>query len=185
MHTPESTPTTASPIPNRRRWIIIAFVLAIGAASAVARRSPLFELTDPGVRQLRSNIGDLKAGRTKLLQLSATRNTDALLDQIRGMPEIEELILDDVDITVAGLSKLSDLPNLRRVLSYAGVEGDKGLLALRDCKKLEAVAMFDSSITAEAVAELRQHLPQVRIITSHDGDAPELEPSATRVARPE
>ena len=109
----------------------------------------LLDMSDGGVRRVRRNVAELKAGRTKTLHLTGTRHTDMLLDQIRGMPEIEDIFIQDADITVIGMRQLGTLPNLRSMMAYNAI-GDDGMLELRTCPKLESVAIYDGRITQSA-----------------------------------
>jgi len=81
------------------------------------------------------------------------------------MPEIEDLHLwDGVDITEEGMKHIGTLPNLKKFTTSALV-GDEGLLALRKCKALEWVNIYDDGITPEAIAELQSHIPNVQVDT--------------------
>ncbi len=126
--------------------------------------------SDGGARRLRRNIDELKAGKTKGLVLISIRHTDSLLQQIRGMSEIEDVIIEHSDITVVGMRLLGTLPNLKHVLAYNAI-GDAGMLELRHCTKLESLELYDRSITDDAVAEMQRNLPSVRIATRYDEDS--------------
>jgi hypothetical protein len=113
-------------------------------------------------------VAKMKAERGHRLFLYSTRNVDEQLKQIRGMSEIEEILLSDgADLTAEGMKHIGTLPNLKRFTTSALV-GDEGLLALRDCKSLEWVSVFDDSISPEAIAELQSHIPKANIGTVYE-----------------
>ena len=141
--------------------------------------SQIVEMRAYPIRTFQQNVGDLQAGKRHDLRLFTLRNTDSLLKQIRGMPEIEEIYVDRTDITAAGMRHLGTLPNLKTIMAYQCV-GDAGLLELRHCTKLEQVVIYDRSITRGAVAELKRHIPNVRVATSHDDEDPEEAPAVKR-----
>lgn len=117
--------------------------------------------------RVRDAVAKMKSEGGHRLGLYSARNIDAQLEQIRGMPDIETIYLDGTDLTAVGMQHIGTLPNLKSFLAYEAV-GDAGLLALRNCKLLESVAIYDRSITPEAIAELQSHLPNVSIGTRHD-----------------
>lgn len=149
------------------RTVVLAFV----GYFAVHTISIYLEMTDGGGRLLRRQVKEIRAGKTDSLSLHSTRGTDTLLEQIRGMPEIEHVYLDSTDITPVGMRHIGTLPNLKSIMAYDGVGGDEGLLALRNCKKLKSVAIFDGTITAEAIAELEREIPNARIGTKHEDNS--------------
>ena len=124
-------------------------------------------------------MADLKAGRRHDLNLLLLTNTDSLLEQIRGMPEIEDIYLEGTDITAVGMRHLGTLANLKTMMAYQKI-GDEGLLQLRDCTKLEQLVIYDRSITRDAVSELKRHIPNVSVATSHDDEPPDEGPGAKR-----
>jgi hypothetical protein len=147
------------------RWIGLAILAAV---IAWLMNGPIsFYLDHSDVRKIRRNVAELKAGKTKTLHLIFIRNTDTLLEQIRGMPEIEDVYIEDTDITAAGMRHLGTLPNLKSLMAYNGVGSDAGMLELRNCTKLEHVEIYDRSITEDAIAELKRHIPNVRVTTKH------------------
>jgi hypothetical protein len=137
--------------------------------------SQIREMRAYPVRKFEQNVADLEAGRRHDLSLIGLGDTDSLLEQIRGMPEVEDVFIDVTDITVVGMRHLGTLPNLKTVLAYS-IIGDEGLLQLRRCTKLEKLVIYDLSITQQAVAELKRDIPNVRVATSHD-DEPRQETS--------
>jgi hypothetical protein len=123
-------------------------------------------------------VKQLQSGKTNSLHLTSTRHTDTLVEQVRGMPEIEHVYMEDTDITVVGMRHLGTLPNLKSMMVYNRAAGDAGMLELRNCTKLEQLMIYDQRITDHAIAELHTHLPNVSVSTKHHEDrrAHDLEP---------
>lgn len=167
--TTSATPGPNKPPANRWRWVGTAFGLAIVVYFTAPIVSKILERSDGGGRKLQRNIRELKSGETNAVHLTTTRRTDDLLEQIRGMPEIEEIFMEEVDVTPAGMRHIGTLPNLKHIFGYTRIGGDEGFLELRNCRRLEVVVIFDHTITDDAVAELKRALPNAkRVIANHD-----------------
>lgn len=161
--------TSSEPQNRSPRWLWIA-ILAIVAAPIVylsisvvgAVRYAMYGT----VLDMQRQVAELKSGKTNHLFLNGVRS-DALLEQFRGLPEVEHVMIDYSHVTVTTMQHLGTLPNLKTVFTYSGVAGDEGLLELRNCTKLESV-YFDRSLTGEGIAALHEYLPNVRVSTVHD-----------------
>jgi len=141
------------------------FGLAVLFAVLLAVRNAHWEASK--LTRVRDAVVEMKAKRGHRLPLYAARNLDAQLEQIRGMPEIEDIHVYETDLTSEGMKHIGTLPNLKRVTVFALV-GDEGLLALGECKSLEWVDIYDRSITPEAIAELQSRLPGATINTIYE-----------------
>jgi hypothetical protein len=62
----------------------------------------------------------LKAGHSNRVYFYETCDTDALVRQLEGRPDVHELEFEMTDVTAVGLQTLTTLPNLRRLILYAG-----------------------------------------------------------------
>jgi hypothetical protein len=156
-------------IPLRAFLIPVAVALGIGAAWVVV--SAYRNKSDGGRSYFRKNIEDLKAGRTNWLFIVLKREADSLLEEIRGMPEVEHVAIEASHISIVGMRHLGTLPNLKTVQAYysehqTGIS-DEGMLELRNCKKLEALFIY-GGLTQEGVAEINRQMPNVRVITKHE-----------------
>jgi hypothetical protein len=76
--------------------------------------------------------------------------------------------MEAADITVVGMRHLGTLPNLKTMMVYTSGQGDEGMLELRTCTKLEQLVIYDGRITDDAIAELKRHVPNVRVGTNHE-----------------
>lgn len=119
---------------------------------------------------VQSSLADLKSRKTTALTLDGTRNTDWVVEQVRGMPEIEHVFMMKEHITVAGMRHLGTLPNLKAMVVYSGGPGicDEGMLELRHCKKLERLMLLGAPISDKAIQELKRAVPNVRVSTVDD-----------------
>lgn len=120
--------------------------------------------------RFQKNVEDLKAGKTDLLLLTFFRDSDSLLEGIRGMPEVRAVDINDSHITVAGMRHLATFPNLETVSSYGGPHdaghSDEGILELRNCKKLKCL-LFYGGLSEKGITEMKRQVPNLRIITEH------------------
>jgi hypothetical protein len=119
---------------------------------------------------LQWNLDRLKKEKTGHFSLICTRNTDWVVEQVRGMPEIEHVSMEREHITVAGMKHLGTLPNLKSMHVYYGGPGicDEGILELRNCSKLESLILLNAPITEEGIAALQRYLPNVRVATKDE-----------------
>jgi hypothetical protein len=104
------------------------------------------------------DLDRLKAGEIDVLNLYCTRDTDDLLGQIQGMPEVESLTLELTDATDGGMRQIGMLSNLRELVLYGGRPGigDRGLAQLGTCPKLETLSLVNTRVTDEGLAALEQ-----------------------------
>ena len=147
---------------------MLAAVAAVFGWIAYALISFDLDHSDGGVRNIRRQVTELKAGRINYLYLIGTHNTDTLLEKIRGMPGIERVYIEDTDITAAGMRHLGTLPNLKSLMAYDDVGGAEGMLELRNCTNLKSFENRDESITEDDIAELKRHIPNVVVSTKRD-----------------
>jgi len=162
-----TTQTTRVPV----RAFLIPVVAALGIGAAWVALSAYHYKSDGGRSYFRKNVEDLKAGSTNWLFIVLIRDADPLLEEIRGMPEVEHVAIEASRISIVGMRHLGTLPNLKTVKAYysehqTGVS-DEGMLELRNCKKLEALLIF-GGLTQEGIAEINRQMPNVRVITEHE-----------------
>ena len=136
----------------------------------------------------RWNNGDFDASRARWL-LARTRLTDEMLAGLKGLQAVR-LVLAGNPIEGRGLQFFREAENLRE-LSLSGPEfknatelagltqleslsltnteiGDAGIGLLQSLKKLKALKLEGSKVTAAGVAALRAELPDCKI--SWDGE---------------
>jgi hypothetical protein len=112
------------------------------------------------------DLARLKAGQIDGLYLYCTRDSDALLRQIQGMPEVESLRLQLADATDDGMRYVATLPNLRELVLYGGRPGisDRGLAHVVTCASLEAVSLVNTRVTDKGLSALEK-LPALSSLT--------------------
>ncbi len=98
------------------------------------------------------------------LDLISTNISDEGLAALEELPSIRTLALSRTAITDAGLEHLTALPNLRVLLLYRTHISDAGLETLKKLTKLKTVELKKTDMTAEAVKELQQQLPDCKVI---------------------
>jgi Leucine-rich repeat (LRR) protein len=115
-----------------------------------------------GARGLKE-LSDLKELRR--INLVGTRVTDEGLKTVAGFQQLQVLMLGSTKITDAGLQELVQLKHLKTLdLSFCKIT-DKGLNSLIGLSDLETLNLVMSRITPDAIAKLRQSLPNVKVLS--------------------
>lgn len=103
------------------------------------------------------------------LNLAKMPVTDELLTFISSFPNLERLNLNYTDITDAGMKQLMGMKQLVAVsLSGTAVDAN-GLLSLAANPHLKEVYVWDSRISVNALASVKQKYPQLIIETGFQG----------------
>ncbi len=101
------------------------------------------------------------------VSLSRTEVTDVALEQLEDMlhdiPQLEELFLDDTQITDAGLKHLKGLSALRRLQLDGTQVRDAGLEHLKGLARLQHLTLHKTQVTDAGVQKLQQALPHCAI----------------------
>ena len=102
------------------------------------------------------NVAEVDLGDTKI--------TDAGLEHLRELPQLQSLNLSDTKITDAGLKHLQGLGNIRTLNLRSTAVTDAGLKHLQKLAKLSFLRLDDANVTDEGVKELQQALPNCGIL---------------------
>lgn len=115
------------------------------------------KLTDADLQPLK--------GLTQLqeLALSRTAVTDAGLEHLQGVPKLQRLDLAGTKITDAGLKRLSALPQLRELELANTPITDAGLGHLKALSQLEKLSLDYTQVTDAGLKHV-QGLPQLRVL---------------------
>lgn len=97
------------------------------------------------------------------LMLNSTGVDDAGLEHLAGLYSLVELGLSNTAVTDAGMKTLAGLPNLETLTIFNTAVGDAGLAELVRLPRLRNLDAYDTKMTAEAVAQFRNQIPQCEV----------------------
>ena len=91
----------------------------------------------------------LTSGAQQHVYFYSTSNTDDLIAEFSGMPEIENLGFELADLSNDGFRHVAELPNLQQLMLYGGYQriGDSGLEMLRDNQTLRKLKLVNIDVT--------------------------------------
>ena len=115
------------------------------------------KITDAGLEQL-CNMTQLQR-----LDLSHTQITDAGLEHLEGLTQLQDLWLYDTNVTDAGLEHLNGLTQLQVLWLYDTDVTDAGLEYLNGLTQLQVLSLYGTKITDAGVKKLQQALPNCKI----------------------
>ena len=109
----------------------------------------------PGPKWLRELVGDEYFVSVHFVDLGNTQVTDAQLEHLKGLSNLQALVLDRTQVTDAGLEHLKGLTNLQTLslrncrITGAGLEHLKGLT------NLQSLNLRDTRITDAGLVHLK------------------------------
>jgi hypothetical protein len=117
------------------------------------------DVTDAGVQAL-SGLTDLE-----VLDLQATSITDAGLQSLSGLTSLKELYLGQTLVTDAGMEYLEKLPSLEILVLDGTAVTDQGVGRVAALPNLEQIGLEETKVTDEALSYLilTPSLTQVRL----------------------
>jgi hypothetical protein len=98
--------------------------------------------------------------------LHETKVTDADLESLGGIANLQALYLGRTAITDAGLAHLKGLRNLATLSLNNTAVSDQGLEHLSGLSRLKTLNLHETLVTAAGVAGLQQALPGVKIASA-------------------
>ncbi len=98
------------------------------------------------------------------VNLGNTQVTDAGLESLKGLSQLESLGLDGTKITDAGLIQLKGLSQLHELYLFDTKVTDSGLEHLKGLNQLKMLFLHRTKVTDEGVKKLQQALPNCRIL---------------------
>jgi hypothetical protein len=117
----------------------------------------------PGPAWLRAWLGDDFFAHIVFVEVHGESVTDADLERLKGLRQLETLHLWKAQVTDAGLEHLKGLPRLKSlVLSWTKVT-DAGLEDLRGLTQLEYVVLLGTKVTDAGLEHLRG-LTQLQVL---------------------
>ena len=104
----------------------------------------------------------LTSGAQQHVYFYSTSNTDDLIAEFSGMPEIENLGFELADLSNDGFRHVAELPNLQQLMLYGGYQriGDSGLEMLRDNQTLRKLKLVNIDVT-DAGLDVLPSLPML------------------------
>jgi hypothetical protein len=115
-------------------------------------------------RCLRNVLGDDFFVSVKDVWLNSTEVTDAGLEHLKGLCELQELFLDGTHVTGAGLEHLKGLSQLWGLYLGGTHVTDAGLKHLKRLSQLEFLVLRDTRVTDNGIRRLQRALPNCRIV---------------------
>ncbi len=159
-----------------------------GSVSYEDENAPLFNAQPPQPRSLRALLGDeffeqivsvsyngpkftnSDLARLKgLKQLAflyldhATQVTDAGLENLKGLTQLQTLFCNDTPITDANLEQLAGLTQLHILFLNGTQVTDAGLETLKALTQLQGLSLRGTKVTNAGVRKLQQALPNCKI----------------------
>jgi len=121
------------------------------------------DVTDAGLEHVRGLV------ELQVLDLHGTQVTDAGLEHLKGLTKLEELDLSATQVTDEGLEKhVKGLANLKRLMLHSTQISDTGLEHLRGLASLEELWLDDTKVTDEGVKKLQGDSPNCEITWTPD-----------------
>ena len=115
-------------------------------------------VTDAGLEYLNSLTN------LQILDLSGTQVTGSGLEYLTNLTNLRHLLLENTQVTDAGLEHLIGLKNLES-LDLSGTQvTDAGLVKLQGISRLSVLGIKNTRVTDDGVAALKHEYPQLKIL---------------------
>jgi len=138
--------------PARDQWLAVEAIGALGGEVVYEHQRTNSE--PPGPEWLRQLVGEEYFFSVFEVNLSGTLVNDATLAMIKRLTELKRFRHDDNLLTDAGLEHLSGLPNLE-VLSLVQTQtSDAGLVHLKELRNLRSLFLYNNKITDAGLVHL-------------------------------
>jgi hypothetical protein len=97
------------------------------------------------------------------VDLSRSQVTDAAVETLAKMTNLERLHLENTKITDAGLAKLGALPNLEYLNIYGTKTTDGGIAKLASAKGLKKLFVWETGVTQAGAKALEGQVPGLKV----------------------
>jgi hypothetical protein len=162
---PEETPLpqkprASTPTPDA----VIDAIKELGGVVKIDKNGAVVSVDFYGTKVTDAELEHLE-GLTNLqtLNLLITQTTDAGLEHLTGLTKLQMLNLAGTKITDAGLVHLKGLNNLTNLSLTVTKVTDAGLVHLKGLTKLEMLDLDATKVTDAGVKELQQALPKCQV----------------------
>jgi len=143
-------------------WLIAGVQQSLHKADENFRRTERLYLE----RWLAEQKQALASGKLSDVYFYCTSDTDGLLGELAGMPQIRSLRFDLTDLTDKGAETIAELPNVTSLTLYGGNPrvSDAGLATLSHTRSLETLCLVNIDVTDDGLAALRS-FPRLQDLT--------------------
>ena len=117
----------------------------------------------PGPAWLRKQLGNDFFATVVELYFSPPSVTDAGLEHLKGLSQLQSLTLEGTQVTDAGLKRLTGLTQFRTLDLNETRVTDAALVHLKGLTKLSELDLHNTKVTNEGVKRLQQALPNCKI----------------------
>ncbi len=124
---------------------------------------PLPSAGPPGPAWLRNLLGEHFFATVVDVHLAGTQITDASLERLKRLTQLQTLDLWETKITDAGLEHLEGLTQLQVLDLWRAHVTDAGLKHLKGLTQLQTLGLCETKVTYEGVKGLQQAMPKCRI----------------------
>jgi hypothetical protein len=147
--------------------VVLVVVFVIWVISARQQAQQRLEEQTQRYRQewIDRSMTELQSGKTDLLYLYSTQDTDGLLKTFAGMPEVRRIGFESSDVTEEGIKTLLTFPNLQELKLYGRPSvDDDGLQHLSGNPSLEKLELINTDVTDRGL-EVLTTMPNLRSLT--------------------
>jgi hypothetical protein len=140
------------------------------AAEAIAEFGAWMKWSEPsGPRWVRQLMGDDPFRDVTMACLPRDGFTDSRLGHLKGLSQLQCLILYETNVTDVGMENLRGLRQLQHlILARTGIS-DAGLEPIKSLSQLRELDLEEDKLTEEGVNKLQLALPKCKISWSHLG----------------
>jgi hypothetical protein len=118
------------------------------------------DVTDAGLVHI-SDLTSLRKLNVGAGLMKPSNLTDAGLEQLKNLHQLEQLVLSGAKITDDGLAQLAPLKNLQRLYLFQTRITDAGLEHLEGLQNLEILRVGRTAVTQEAAEEFQAKMPKL------------------------
>jgi hypothetical protein len=112
-------------------------------------------------KNLDDQVAAIRSGRTKSICFYCSTRTDALLEQLVNVADIEKVTLQLTDATDDGMKSLAALKKLKSLSLHGSRVGDRGFSYIKTMSSLEHLELTNTQVTDRSLPLLKD-LPNLR-----------------------
>jgi hypothetical protein len=116
---------------------------------------------------LRNLLGDDLFSHVETVDLTGTKITDAGLENLKSLSQLQSLVLWATKVTDSGLESVKGSSHLKQLILMGTDITDNGLESIRDLGQLERLELSGTHVTAEGIMRLKSALPNCNIFSNY------------------